>query len=85
MRGVIREYAQRLCTEYQQRIELADCANNLHAWVVSSTVVDEDGDVQLGRVCLACRDESSHNISKNLFMGIKVEHLWMAPEVRLGT
>lgn len=71
---------------YKKRIKQADCWTNKHAWVVSGAVsgVDDEGDVHMTRVCLACREERAYSISRHLFMGIQTEHLWMAPDVRLG-
>jgi len=79
--------------KYQQRIDTAGCVNGRngvdraaphHAWVVRRTAVDEEGYVEINRVCLACREESSHLVTQTLFMGIQLEHLWMVPDVRLG-
>ena len=70
---------------YEQRMAAADCANGHHAYVVSTEGHDEEGYVEVDRVCLVCRGTTSHLVTHDLFMGIKTEHLWMAPDVRLGT
>lgn len=70
--------------KHKKRMWEADCSKGKHAWVVSGTKRDEDGDVQIDRVCMVCRDPQSHVVSGALFVGIQLEHLWMAPDVRLG-